>query len=406
MILADDVKDRSGRLLIPRGTALVDKHLKIIKMWGVIEAKVEDSDKRAINVSAMETLDESAPSADSEAVRKRFCHADADHPAIRELIHLSVQRMAAGRRIDQDAFRERYWFREEIEDMERKKPLRITPAHCIRKDLKLSTLPEVYRQILNTISRPSSSAYDIERVISKDASLSARLLRIVNSAFYGYPSKVDSLARAVNIVGIKQLSTLALGVNVISMFKDIPSDIVNMKMFWKHSILCGICARILGGYKTIQNTERLFVAGLLHDIGRLVLYNEFPKEALYAITTARENRRLLYLEERSLFGMDHAEMGGALLLRWQMPMSLEDAVHHHHRPQKAVNALEASIVHVADIIANTMGIGTSGEFLVPSLCRESWAQIGLSPNMISAAIVQADRQLADVYDLICPDEKT
>ena len=264
----------------------------------------------------------------------------------------------------------------------------------------------MYRQILNTISRPSSSAYDIESVISKDASLSARLLKIVNSAFYGYPSKIDSLSRAVNIVGTKQLSTLALGVNVVSMFKDIPSDVINMKMFWKHSILCGICARILGGYKTIQNTERLFVAGLLHDIGRLVLYNEFPKEALYAITTARRNRHLLYLEERDLFGLDHAEIGGALLLKWQMPMSLEDAVHHHHKPQQAVNALEASIVHVADIITNTIGIGTSGECLIPALCREAWAQIGLSPNMMSSTIIQADRQLADVFELICPDEET
>ena len=121
MVLAEDVKDRSGRLLIPRGTALVEKHLKIIKMWGVVEAEVKDTDSRMINASAMKTFDESTLAAASEVVRKRFCHADADHPAIRELISLSVQRTASGRIIDQDTFRERYWFGEEIEDYGAKK---------------------------------------------------------------------------------------------------------------------------------------------------------------------------------------------------------------------------------------------------------------------------------------------
>lgn len=404
MILAEDVKDNSGRLLISKGTVLTEKSLKIMKMWGIVEADIEDADSRMIKAVVAKTVDEAALAAASEVVRKRFCHTDADHPAIRELIRLSVQRIASGRDIDLDKFRERYWFEEEIEEMERKKPIIISPAQCIHEDTKLSTLPEVYQQILDAISKPSSSAYDIENVINKDANLSACLLKIVNSAFYGYPSQIDTLSRAVNIVGTKQLSTLAIGVNVITMFKDIPPDIIDMKMFWKHSVLCGICARILAGYKNIQNTERLFVAGLLHDIGRLVLYNYRPQEALYAVTTARKMRHLLYLEEKDIWGLDHAEMSGRLLTTWQMPMSLEDAVHHHHEPQKAANQAEASLVHVADLITNTMGVGTSGERLIPPLDREAWAQIGLSPNTMSATMAQADRQLADIFELIYPNE--
>ncbi|MDQ5985268.1 MAG: hypothetical protein CSYNP_00976 [Syntrophus sp. SKADARSKE-3] len=404
MVLADDLKDRSGRLLITKGTVLDEKHLKICKMWGVIEANIEGVSTEEVNASAVNELSDALVSAATKSVHKRFYLTDMEHPAIQELVRLSILRTAEGRKIDHDNYREVYWFEQEIEDMERKKPLNIRPDELINDQTKLATLPGIYHQILDAISKPNSSAHDIENVISKDPSLSVRLLKIVNSAFYGYPSKIDTLSRAVNIVGTKQLSTLAIGVKIICAFKDIPSEIVNMKMFWKHSILCGICARILAGYKNIQNTERMFVAGLIHDIGRLVLYNYLPRESCYIMMQARKNKHLLFQEERNMFGIDHAMIGGQLLAKWQMPMSLEDTVQHHHDPQKSKNRLESSIIHLSDIIANTMGVGTSGEKLSPPLDPEAWRQIGLTSNVLSLTIDQADHQLDSIFDLIYIDE--
>ena len=404
MVLAEDLRDRSGRLLMTRGTVLTDKYLKICKMWGVIEASIEGVSSEEIQASAAEAFDAAAFTAAAETVDRRFFHTDPDHPAIRELRRLCLLRTAGGNGIDRDNFREIFWFEEEIEDMERKKPIRIEPAKFINAETKLSSLPEIYQQILDAISKPSSSAYDIEQVIGRDTNLTARLLKIVNSAFYGYPSRIDTLSRAVNIVGTIQLSTLAIGVNVIQMFRKIPPDVINMKRFWKHSILCGILARVLAGYKNIQNTERLFVAGLLHDIGRLVLYNHKPREALYALTKARKSDRLLYLTECELFTLDHALIGGLLLSKWQMPMSLEDMVHHHHDPRRAKNILESSIIHLADLLANAMGIGTSGERLIPALDTQAWAQFGLSPNILPLAMEQAERQLEDVFELMYADD--
>jgi len=229
-------------------------------------------------------------------------------------------------------------------------------------------------------------------------------LKIVNSAFYGYPSRIDTLSRAVNIVGTKQLSTLAIGINMTNMFKKIPCKIINMKLFWQHSILCGINARIIAGHKNIQNTERLFVAGMLHDIGRLLLYNEVPAQSLHAIIVARNNHDLLYLAEREILNCDHGDIGGELLKKWKLPVSLEDTVRHHHAPQKSQNRLEAAIIHLADVMANATGIGSSGEILIPPLNHDAWMQIGLSPNILSLTMEQSDRQLDDIFESIYIDD--
>lgn len=406
MILADDLQDRMGRLLMARGTVLTEKHLKICKMWGIVEAKIQGVSGDDLNASALNDFDPAKIAAATESIRKRFCLTDTNHPAVRELVRLCILRTAEGGNTDQDYFEQIVYPKEEISNRKKNNPRTADPLKFIGEHTKLSTLPDIYRQLIDAIAKPSSSTYDIENVISKDTNLSARLLKIVNSAFYGYPSKIDTLSRAVNVIGTRQLSTLAMGINIITIFNKIPSGIINMTMFWKHSILCGICARILAGYKNIQNTERMFTAGLLHDIGRLVCYNYLPKESLSAVIAAKDNGQLLYLAERDVFTFDHAVVGGKLLNKWQMPLSLEEMVCYHHKPQKSKNQVESSILHLADIMANAMAIGTSGERLIPPLHREAWMRLGMTPNILSLTIEQADRQLEDVFKVIYTDENS
>jgi HD-like signal output (HDOD) protein len=150
----------------------------------------------------------------------------------------------------------------------------------------------------------------------------------------------------------------------------------------------------------------MFVAGLLHDIGRLVLYNYLPIESLYAAEDARSKQSLLYVAEHDLFNFDHATIGGDLLNKWQISLSLEDCIRHHHEPQRSKNRLESSIVHLADVMANVMGIGSSGERLIPPLNQEAWIQLGITPNMLSVTMAQAEQQLEDVFGMIYTDEKT
>ena len=410
MVLIGDIKDCRGRLLICKGTVLNEKYLKICRIWGVVEADVRGISPEEIYASAVNNFDAATIAAAEEIIQKRFCHNDMDHPAIRELMRLCTLWIAASKiiyqDIEQDTVGHTHLYKKEFEQITKNRPLKINPGQYIGDDTKLSTLPDIYRQIIDAIAKPSSSAYDIEKVIRTDTNLSARVLKIVNSAFYGYPSKIDTLSCAVNIIGMRQLSTLAIGINIISVFKNIPPEIINMKMFWKHSILCGICARLIAGYKNIQNTERMFVAGLLHDIGRLVLYNSLPMESLFAATTARSQHSLLYAAEQDLFNFDHATIGGDLLNKWQISLSLEDCIRHHHEPQKSRNPVESSIVHLADIMANVMGIGSSGERFIPPLNQDAWMQLGITPNNLSVTMEQAEQQLEEVFELIYTDEKS
>ena len=409
MVLTGDIRDCRGRLLIGKGAVLTEKYLKLCKMWGVVEAEVEGISPEDIYAMAINNFDAAAITAAGEIIQKRFCHNEMGHPAIKEFIRTSTLSIAAGKitwhDIERDNVGHALLHEKEFAQITEKRPLNINPAQYVKDDTKLSTLPDIYRQIIDAVSKPTSSAYDIEKVIRTDTNLSARLLKVVNSAFYGYPSKIDTLSRAVNIIGTKQLSTLAMGVNITSVFKDIPSEVINMKMFWKHSILCGICARLIAGAKNIQNTERMFVAGLLHDIGRLVLYNYLPIESLYAATEARSRSTLLYVAERDLFNFDHATIGGDLINKWKISMSLEDCIRHHHEPQRSRSRAESSIVHLADIMANVMGIGSSGERFIPPLNQEAWTQLGITPNILTVAMEQAEGQFEDVFGLIYTDEK-
>lgn len=409
MVLAGDVNDCRGRLLICKGTVLTEKHLKICKMWGVVEADVNGVSPEEIYESAVSSFDPANIATAGEIVQERFRHADMGHPAIRELSRLYTLWTIMGKIsrivLEHDPVRNNRTDEEEFEQIGQNRSFKIDPTRYIMDDTRLTTLPAIYRQILDAIAKPSSSAYDIEKVIRTDTNLAARVLKIVNSAFYGYPSKIDTLSRAVNIIGTKQLSTLAIGISILNVFKNIPAEIINMKMFWKHSILCGICARLIAGYENIQNTERMFVAGLLHDIGRLVLYNYLPKESLYAARFARSRADLLYVAERNLFDFDHATVGGDLLKKWQISLSLEDCVRHHHEPQRSRNPVESSTVHLADIMANVMGVGSSGERFVPPLNQDAWTQLGITPNTLSVMLEQAEQQLEEVFELIYTDEK-
>jgi HD-like signal output (HDOD) protein len=394
-----------GRLLMTRGTVFTEKHIKICKMWGIVEAQIEGISGEEINAIALKNFDPAEIAIASELVHKRFCHADMDHPAIRELIRLCILQTVSKKINYSSQLAHASFHKEKITEVQKKKCVNINPLDFIDGDTKLSTLPDIYNQLIDAISKPSCSTYDIENVISKDTNFTARLLKIVNSALYGYPSRIDTLSRAVNIIGTRQLCTLALGVNVITIFNKIPSNIINMEMFWKHSILCGICARILAGYKNIQNTERLFIAGLLHDIGRLVYYNYLPKESVCIAVKAKNENKLLYLAEHEVFGMDHSKIGGRLLIKWQMPLSLEDMVRNHHKPQKSKNQIESSILHLADIMANAMDMGTSGEKFIPPLNKEAWIRLGMSPNVLSLTMEQAGAQLTDVFKILYGDEQ-
>lgn len=404
MVLAEDLRNPSGRFLLAKGAKLASKHLRVLKMWGVIEANIDGISPKDVEANTIAQLDPVITEEAEKVIRERFCHTDLEYKPVRELFRLCTLRKAeelsnaAGEenRESHDTFESKI----DSNQIPKNGTTKIDPYELIRNNIDLPSLPIIYGQINETIKKPTSSAHDIGNVISKDTSLSARLLKIVNSTFYGFPSKIDTLSRAVTIVGTRQLSTLALGMNIINVFKDIPSDLIDMKSFWEHSIGCGVAAKIIAGYKNIQNTERLFVAGLLHDIGRLILYSSVPIHARNALLKAKYADSLLHKEEHEIMGFDHARIGGLLLKKWQLPISLENTVKYHHTPQESRDPLEPAIVHVADIMTNALGMGSSGERFVPPLEPDAWQCIGISANILALAITQMDRQIEETVQYL------
>lgn len=276
--------------------------------------------------------------------------------------------------------------------------------HLITTDLELVSLPDIFFQIDQVINDPRSSARDIAGIISKDPNISAQLLKLVNSAFFGYTQRIDTISRAVTILGNRQISELILGTSVVALFREIPASRMNMNLFWKHSIACGICARMIAGFRNFPNTERFFVAGLLHDLGKLIIFKTLPRESNKVLCRVQEGRDFYYQTERDFFGFDHAQIGRILAQRWQLPEMLEQAIGGHHPPFPFPPSAEATLVFIADNLANALSFGSSGERRIAPELVEAADYLSLPTGIWENLIPLVCRQVQETYHLFYPPE--
>jgi HD-like signal output (HDOD) protein len=266
-----------------------------------------------------------------------------------------------------------------------------------RETVALSSLPTIYARLVGALEKPRVSTAQIAAIIASDPVLTARLLRLVNSAFYAFPSRIETVQQAVFLVGTRQIHDLALATSVLRVFAGIPPELVDMESFWRHSIATGVTARVLATCCEEAGTERFFVAGVLHDLGRLLLFAARPDDARAALLRSRTRGEPLEVAERTILGYDHSEAGGALLEAWNLHEDLQDMVRWHHAPAEARRCpRETAVLHVADIIVATMEIGRSGDHVVPALARGAWEQLGLSPTVLGALTEQVELQVNEV----------
>ncbi len=273
-----------------------------------------------------------------------------------------------------------------------------TPEKLVASVRTIGSLPDIYTRLNDVIRKPSSSARDIGLVLAEDPVLTARLLRLVNSSFYSLSTKVETVSKAVVLVGTNELRDLVLATTVLSMFDDVPEEHVNMEMFWRHSLACGLFAREIATKLRLVNPELFFVSGLLHDVGRLVIYMKLGKLAEEAMTRAGNTGELLYRVENDILGFSHAQVGAALIKAWNLPESHKRATEFHHGPW--IPVYEIAAVHIGDILANALQMGRSGETLVPGLIPEAWKFLGLSEDVLPAMVRSVRRQHKDAIDSI------
>jgi putative nucleotidyltransferase with HDIG domain len=277
----------------------------------------------------------------------------------------------------------------------------VSPRELITGAVDLPSLPEVVMRAIELVNDPEASAIDIGHVLSEDSALTARLLKIVNSPFYGFPSRIDTVSRAITVIGTLDLLDLILATSVVKMFSGVPNDLVSMDSFWKHSLYAGVVARLLAARSKQPNVEHFFVAGLLHDLGSLVIYRKLPELAREALLRARYNGIVLQQAEQELLGFDHATVGAELMRMWKLPASLVEAVEFHHNPSQSSNyPLITAVVHVADVVASAIRSGAGASEAAPPLDPAAWDKIGLPPLAIEAMLIEADQQFGDAQSMI------
>ncbi|WP_461208664.1 HDOD domain-containing protein [Desulfocurvus sp. DL9XJH121] len=388
LVLTEDTEDRHGYTLIPKGTRLTDSHIAMLRKFGVGEV-------RAVSEAEARGIKPSDPVA--EYVRNFFAYCNPDDRALTELFRIATARTQ--RALDQG------W---EIpsEDVRLAKNLEYmkdlfrhgegAAQDIVDHETELATFPDIYFRIKESLESPDSSAKDIAAVVSTDMGLSAKLLKLVNSPFYGFADTIDSISHAVSLVGTEEISTLALGISTISFFKDIPPELMDMKTFWRHSLSCGIFARLLGARMKNAQPERLFTAGLLHDMGRLIIFKKQPYASVQALLHARENMLPVAEAEHVTLGYDHTDVADLLLKAWHFPAPIMNAIKFHHDPASAPDPVEAAVIQIADNLTNAVEISSGGMYVLPGIQEGAWESTGLDILHLVDIVDQYDKNIDDV----------
>lgn len=392
VVLSKDVFDSNSRLLLSKGRAIENKDIRLMKMWGIFDVDIDsvDTESAAPNASA----DSKQLRVVAEEIKRLFKCVDITHPAVKEIVRICIQYRLEHSIISNKVVDINY--EKNLETLNSKDIM----AKIDRIDIKLPEVPSLVFELNEIISNPMSSAGEIAQVINRSPSLAATLLKIVNSAFYGLRSKIDSIARAVMLMGSKEVSNLAMGITIMETFKDIPKDVMDVASFLEHNLACGIIARILAAHSNMAQTEQLFVSGMLHDIGRLVLYKYFPLYAKLTIMEAEQSAIALLKAEQKILGCSHAHLGKKLLNKWKLPLSLVDNVFYHHNPSSSPNPALAVTIQIADMIVHGLGFGNSAEQVIPSFDTKAWERVNLPLSAFNSIIKQAEHQVETFRDLM------
>ncbi len=268
-----------------------------------------------------------------------------------------------------------------------------TPTSLVRSADKIGSPPEVFVRLNAALNRGNYSMDELADYVSADAGLTVRLLCVANSSYFGFRRKIVNVSEAIGAIGVNHLRELVTTTAVISKFGNISSDLMSIDAFWRHSVAVGLGTRILATLRKEAGPENFFIAGVLHDVGRLVMLLRMPEQYRRVMERCRQSGELLHLVEREVFQYDHAEVGEALLRQWNLPVMLAEGVGAHHAPQKAErHPMFAALVHLADVLAHGMELGGSGERFVPKVSYVAWAQLGqpvsVLPGVMDALATQ------------------
>ncbi len=269
----------------------------------------------------------------------------------------------------------------------------------IRKRLKslknLPTMPGVFQEINKSIQNPETTAEDIAKIISSDQALSAKILRIVNSVLYGFPRRISNIRHALIILGFDVVKGLLLSSSVF--------DIMLARGFlglWQHSIGCAISAGVIAKKLNMPDPEEVFVAALLHDLGKVIIKLELPEESSLIEQKVIDNHISIYEAEKDILGFTHATVGKWLCQEWYLPNKLAYPITYHHQPNLSEFAMQSTaVVHVADSLVRGIGFGFAGDNFVPKIDNRAWDILGISDPFLEEIIREIDEKLDNAENM-------
>jgi putative nucleotidyltransferase with HDIG domain len=264
---------------------------------------------------------------------------------------------------------------------------------------QIPTMPTIAARVMQIVNDPHSSAEDVAKFISRDVALTSKVLRLANSAFYGIPRTISSVNSAIVILGFNTIRSLVLSASVLKVFPAKPGLVAfDRKAFWKHSFMVGIASRMLAQIyrkKKLVDMETAFSAGLLHDVGKLILEQFAHEDYMPVLNEARDRKIPLVNAEKNLLGLTHAEVSGMLVEKWQMPNELRGPIVMHHSPLEDKTCQElASIVHFANHLCHLHGSGTMQDETYSTFHPEAEQLLGLGPTL-EELVAELDRHIQE-----------
>ena len=292
-----------------------------------------------------------------------------------------------------------------------------TPQELVACVEKLASLPAAYHRIRELLDDPDSSVHQVADAVASDPGITARVLRVVNSVLYGFPGKVATVSRAVNLMGMQQVHDLVLSTAIIGAFSGIRPARMHMTRYWQDCIYRGLAARAgaqqpfdehplrISGAQLLGagDPERMFVEGLLADIGHLVMYQANPEGASAALETARIRHIPLHEAEISHIGCTHAEVGAALASAWHLPSGFATAIGAQLMPAMGGHhATEAALIHLANQIVATEGLEDADEVALAGMDPMAIASLEMGAERIGSIRAAVQTELPAVIALFFP----
>lgn len=262
---------------------------------------------------------------------------------------------------------------------------------ALREVKNLPTLPGIIAKLTRMAEDPDTTTEQMGKVISKDHILAAKLLKLVNSAFYGFPQKISSLNSAIILLGFNVIKSLIISSSIFELMEGEDVDL------WEHSLGCAVVCNVLARRLEVSDPEEVSTAGLIHDIGKVAIKIELPGEFEAIASMVREKQVSMRTAEKEILGLDHAEVGGWLARSWNLPPKLVEPITCHHHPSEAGDETTATaIIHFSDALIRGLGYGHGDDIWVPPLSKMAWDLLGLTAADLDEVIGEVEEKLWDV----------